>query len=64
MADAAGLDPDPHLALAGWVEAELLDRDRMARLLEDGGTHPQSVPDMTRPGAEPAPGLERGPAEG
>src|ERR1019366_491139 len=59
VADAAGQDPDPDLAMFRLIEDQLLDRDRLTRLFQDGGTHKSSVPDMTRPGATLAPGLER-----
>ena len=39
VAHAAGQDPDPDLALLRLVEDQLLDRDRLTGLLEDGGTH-------------------------
>src|ERR1039457_7468994 len=51
VADAAGQDPDPDLAMFRLIEDQLLDRDRLTRLFQDGGTHKSSVPDMTRPGA-------------
>ena len=59
MADSTGQDPDPDLAGPGRIEADLFDRYRLAGLLEDGGSHRTSLPDMTRPGAALASGLDR-----
>ena len=39
VADAGGLDPDPHLAGAGLVELDLLQRQRCAGLAEHGREH-------------------------
>ena len=59
VAHAAGQDPDAHFALPGLIEGQRLDCDGLTRLLQDGGTHADSVPDMTKPGAALAPGFDR-----
>jgi hypothetical protein len=37
MADAAGDEPDEHLARLRLLQVELLDDERLAEFLEDGG---------------------------
>src|SRR4051794_12191389 len=39
VADAAGLQPDEHLAGLRLGEIDLLDHERRAELLQDGGSH-------------------------
>ena len=48
MADAAGPEPDEDLALAGWIQLDILDDERLGELLEYGGADPHGGGTLTR----------------